>query len=113
MNSREAGARKLFGESHQRGPQTAMHVGNLALHEPAHEYVGAIPDRAAQCEYLAAPVVRPPAAADRAAGDRGGERRHEPGAGLERHAMRAHKCQGLSRRHERSPCALVFGSTTA
>jgi hypothetical protein len=72
VNLCQARVRKPIRQSHQSRPQPTMNVRDLAVDEPADEYVRAIPHRARSGEYLAPPRMCPPAATNRPARDRTG-----------------------------------------
>jgi hypothetical protein len=66
---------KSLRKSHERRPQTTMHIGYFSPNKPAHKHIGAVPNRPGDREYLAASRVRPPASAERLPGNDRGQRR--------------------------------------
>jgi hypothetical protein len=56
-------------DSHQRRPQSSMHISYFAADEPTHQDIWTIPDRAGHSKDLSTLRVRPPATANRSAGD--------------------------------------------
>ena len=92
-------------KSHERRPQTTMHIGDFPLNNPAHQYIGAIPNRAGDREYLPTSRMRPPASANRFPGNGRGQRRHRTRARLQHQSVGAHKSERFSGCHER----LSFG----
>jgi hypothetical protein len=96
---------KSLRKSHERRPQTTVHIGDFSVDKPAHKHIGAIPNRAGDREYLATSRVRPPASANRFPGNGRGQRRHRTRARLQHQSVRTHKSERFSGCHE----GLSFG----
>ena len=56
-------------DSHQRRPESSMHVSYFATNKPTHEDIRTIPDLAGHRKDLSTLRVRPPATANLSAGD--------------------------------------------
>jgi hypothetical protein len=76
MDFRKALTSKSSGDAHEGRPQALMHIRNFAVNKTTDQYIRAVPDGAGQYKYFLTPRMSPPAAANRTARDRFGERRH-------------------------------------
>jgi hypothetical protein len=74
--------RESIRDSHQRRPQSLMHVSYFSTDEPAHEDIRTIPDRTGHRKDLSTLRVYPPATVNPAAGDSFGERGNRACAGF-------------------------------
>src|SRR5688572_21372855 len=91
---------KLWRESHQGGPQAAMHVGDLSVDQTAHQHIAAVSHRARQSKNQLSLWVPPPAAFDHRAGDRIRKTWRLTARGLQDDAVISNKLNGLfSRPH--------------
>src|ERR1022692_1529273 len=76
-----------------------MHIGHLASNEAADQYVFRFPDRARTEEDGVPLWMRPPAAANRLAGDRLSQARNRPAPRFQRNAVRLYEAKSLLWRH--------------
>jgi hypothetical protein len=82
VNPCKVSDRESIRDSHQRGPQSLMHVSYFSADEPAHQDFRTIPDRAGHRKDLSSLRVCPPATANPSAGDSFGERGNRACAGF-------------------------------
>jgi hypothetical protein len=99
VNLRKVSDWEAIRDSHQRGPQSLMNVGYFPADEPAHENIGAIPDRAGHRKDLSTLRVCPPATVNRSADDSFGERGHRACASFQNDSLCPHEGQGFSGCH--------------
>ena len=58
------------GDTYQHRPHAAMHIGDPAVDQPAHQHIARVANDSRRLKDLASPGVRPPASLKRASGDR-------------------------------------------
>jgi hypothetical protein len=90
---------KPSGQADERWPEPAVHVGDLATDQAAHEDVGRLANRTRKGEDLTPFDVAPPAAAYRCTGDCLGEARDRPAGAFEDDAAPTDECYRSSRCH--------------
>ena len=86
-------------QPHQGRPQTPMHIGDLAQHEPTNEDVAGVADGAREPEDLVALGVAPPASPYRPPRDGLGEARDRSPSTFENDAVAADEREGSLDRH--------------
>ena len=91
--------REARGELDQRRPETAVHVGDLPVHELADQHVGARADRLGREEDRPALRVPPPASPDPLAGHGLREARNGPAGRLQHDSVLLDEGEGLLRAH--------------
>src|SRR5688572_29894805 len=99
LQAREPLRRDPRRSTDERGPQPAMHKGDLSFDQPADQDVLVIANGAGHREDLLAFRMRPPAPSNRPSRDRLCERRHRSSCGLEHDAVLANECESLARSH--------------
>src|SRR4051812_5909842 len=99
---RQLGFSKASGELDQRGPQTTVHIGDLAIDQLAHQHLVALADGVGNPEDLVTLRVAPPAPPNRAAGNLLRQAGDRPSCRLQDDAVSPDEGQSLFRAHRPS-----------